>query len=199
VSIARLSLSAVMVTTTFAVPCAAQEEGAKPASPGLFGTDGRNYGNLRIGGSTGNGNGRPELCAEVSPLAMVAVEACGTGAGILHHDLAPEMAHFRGHLRIWTFRTEQAVFEPRLGAGFAEMQVGADDAGFKFGSSGPRRIETAGPEAAASLRVLVPVGQGVELVGNLNVGAAYLHYAPQLVIPQERLQPFAGAGIGVGF
>lgn len=176
----------------------AEARGATPG-PGGGGEAPRNWGNLRIGGSTGNGNGMPEVCGEVSPLAFFSLEACGTGAGLWHRDLAPETAHFRANVRLFSLSVGPMWLEPRVGAGVAEMSVGPDDAGFRFTSTGPRRVETAGPEAAGSLKVLYPVAHGFEAIGNLSFGIAWLPHAPELALPQSRLQPFFGASLGAGF
>jgi hypothetical protein len=180
-------------------PAPQAEEGGATTGKGEGGEGQRNWGNLRVGGSTGNGNGMPEVCAELSPLAFVSVEACGTGAGLWHRNPAPETAHFRANVRIASLPVGRAWLEPRVGAGLAELAVGPDDAGFRFTSSGPRRVETAGPEAAGSLRLLYPVAHGIEAVGNLSFGAAWLPHAPDLAIPQAKFQPFFGASLGAGF
>lgn len=157
----------------------------------------RNYGNLRIGASTSSR--RPTLCLELAPLELLSVEACGNGSGFLHHDDAPEIAHFRALFKLTSWKTPLGWLQPRLGAGFAELQVGPDGGGFYFQGTGPMGLDTAGPELGASLRALVPVSLGLELVGELGVSAAYFRYAPQLVRPQDALQPHASLTFGIGF
>jgi hypothetical protein len=157
----------------------------------------RNYGNFRLGASTSAR--RPTLCLELSPLEMLSIEGCGTGSGFLHHDPEPEIAHFRAHLRLASWKTAAGWFQPRLSAGFAELQVAEDGGGFHFGGTGPTGVETAGPEVGASLRALLPVSPHFELVGELGLNMAYFRYAPQLVRPQSAWQPGASLSFGVGF
>src|SRR5688572_20839534 len=54
--------------------------------------------NLRVGASSAAE--RAEICFEAAPLPWLAVEGCGTGAGFLHQDPDPEMAHFRVKARL---------------------------------------------------------------------------------------------------
>ncbi|WP_375768569.1 hypothetical protein NR798_43970 [Archangium gephyra] len=157
----------------------------------------RNYGNLRIGASTSSS--RPTLCLELSPLERFSVEACGNGSGFLHHEDEPEVAHFRAHFMLTSWKTPLGWLQPRVNAGFAELQLGADGSGFHFEGTGPSGVETAGPEVGASLRALLPVSAGFELVGELGLGAAYFHHAPRLLQPQAAFQPTASFTLGVGF
>jgi hypothetical protein len=157
----------------------------------------RNYGNLRVGASTSSR--RPSLRLELSPLEMLSIEGCGTGSGFLHHEPEPEIAHFRSWLKLTSWKTEIGWLQPRIGAGFAELQVGEDGSGFSFSGVGPTGVETAGPEVGASLRLLVPLVGGTELVGEVGMSAAWFRYAPRLVRPQASFQPSASFSLGVGF
>lgn len=157
----------------------------------------RTYVGLRGGATTAAR--RPELCLEVNPLPFVALEACGTGSGFLHQDPDPETAHFRASFRAYKWKTSFGQVEALVGAGFAEVQVGEDDAGFHFTGVGPRGAETAGPEVAATLRTLIPVGAGFELLGNATLGALWAPHAGELVRPQPTSQVFGSITIGVGF
>jgi hypothetical protein len=159
--------------------------------------DPRNYGNLRVGVSTWSRH--PTLCLELSPHEMLSFDACGTGSGFLHHDSEPELVHFRTWVKLATWKTDLGWLQPRLGAGFAELQVGDDSGGFFFSGVGPARNETAGPELGASLRLLFPAFIGMELVGEVGVNATYFYYAPQLIQPQSSLQPGASFSVGFGF
>jgi len=165
-------------------------EAAQEAAP-------RNYGNLRVGASTSARH--PTLCLELAPLDILSVEGCGTGSGFLHHDPDPEIAHFRAHFRLTSWKTTIGWLQPRLSAGFAELQVGEDASGFYFNGTGPTGVETAGPELGASLRALLPVYSGFELVGELGLNLAYFRYAPELLRPQSAWQPSASLSLGVGF
>lgn len=172
---------------------------AVPALPSIQHTEPppAHYANLRIGPSTSTG--RPIMCLELSPNARIGLESCGTGAGFMHHDPGPELAHFRGHLHLKQWATPFGWLQPRVTAGFAEAQVGQDEAGFDFTSAGADGHETAGPEVGVSLRALTPMGRGFELVSELQAGAAWLPYAPDLVQPMPRLQPSASLTFGFGF
>ncbi len=157
----------------------------------------RNYGNLRIGASSSSRH--PALCLELAPLEVLSVEGCGTGSGFLHHDEEPEVAHFRSWVKLTSWETRWGWLQPRVGVGFAELQVGADSGGFDFGGVGPRGVATAGPEVGASLRLLFPLMGGVELVGEVGLSAAWFQHAPRLVVPQASFQPSASFSLGFGF
>ncbi len=157
----------------------------------------RNYANLRLGGSTSSRHAT--VCLEVSPLEWVGLEACGNGSGFLHDDDAPEVAHFRTNMGLALWKADALWLQPRLSVGFAELQVGEDTGGFDFAGTGPTGVATAGPEVGASLRALLPLTGGVELLGELSVGTAYFHHAPQLVRPQSAWQPSALLTLGIGF
>lgn len=160
----------------------------------------RNYVNLRVGASSGDRNGRPQICLEGSPLAWLSVEACGTGAGILHDDPAPEVAHFRAKLRfLRAVMSGGWALEAFGGAGIAEFQVGRDQAGFDFSGPGATGNETAGPEASAHLRAIVPLASGFDMVAEITAGAAWIPAGPELALPLATFQPSIGLSIGAGF
>ncbi len=160
----------------------------------------RSYANLRVGGSSSDPEGHPSVCLEVSPLSFLSVEGCGTGSGFLHDSSQPELAHFRSKFALGTFRNDRAWFRPQLAVGFAELQVAEDSPGFDFDGTGPEGVETAGPEAGVSLKMLVPVRGGFEIVGDIGLGVAYLKHAPALT--RDATEPVvfsAGATLGFGF
>lgn len=157
----------------------------------------RDYVNLRLGASTGSK--RLEMCLELSPLEAFSMEACGTGSEILHHENAPELAHFRAKYTLTQWKTEIGWLQPRVGVGFTELQVGADDPGFQFFGVGSRAVETAGPEASLGIRGLYPLGSHFDLVGELSLSMAWLRYAPQLTMPQSQFQPAVSFTLGAGF
>lgn len=132
-------------------------------------------------------------------MARVGIEACGTGSGFLHHDAEPEIAHFRANWRVVSLRSALGWVEPSLSFGFAELQIGEDNAGFDFSSGGATGVETAGPEAGASLRSLTPIYGGFELITEVRVGLAYFPHAPELVRPQATTQPTGSFTLGFGF
>ncbi|HYO59532.1 hypothetical protein [Archangium sp.] len=200
----HMPLTSLSVRLSFAVALlgggsARAEEPVEPIASAESARDvpPRNYANLRVGMSTSSR--RPTLCLELSPLELLSVEACGNGSGFLHHDPEPEIAHFRAHFKLSSWKTPIGWLQPRLSAGFAELQVGSDGGGFHFEDTGPTGIETAGPEVGASLRALFPVIAGFELIGELGIGAAYFPHAPRLLQPQAAFQPNASFTLGVGF
>ena len=156
--------------------------------------------NLRAGASSSSESGRPVICMQVSAIAELSFETCGTGTGLLHHDPTPEMAHFRMKWATNRWSIAQGLIELQAGLGFTELQVGKDTPGFSFGvptTSEP--IETAGPEASLSLQWIYPLDLGFEFVGDATFGAAWLKYAPQLVTPRDKLAPFGEISAGVGW
>ncbi len=168
-----------------------------------------NFVNLRVGASSADDNGRPQLCLEVAPLAFlkvqdrpftrVSVEACGTGAGVLHDDPAPEMAHFRVKARVWEWARADWGLQLLGGLGWAELQVGRDRAGFRFSDAGPEGSDTSGPEASAHLRGMFDVAYGTEVLVELTGAAAYLPAARSLIPSKHPVQPSLSISLGFGF
>jgi hypothetical protein len=156
--------------------------------------------NLRLGGATSDDTGRPTICLDVRVIAGFGIEGCGTGQAIIHDEPGREMAHFRA---TWTFLekpTSRGTGKLRVGAGFAELQVGQDHPGFKFGE--PDKVDrgsVAGPEAALQGQWLVPLAVGVEVVTSVTAGLALFADAEKLVVPQSNVQPFVSFEIGVGW
>lgn len=140
-----------------------------------------------------------QVCAAGYPLEMLALEACGNGSGFLHQEPAPEIAHFRGKVRLLQQRLGPVYLEPWLGLGFAELQVGADAPGFDFFGTGPTDVETAGAEAGGALRAVLPLGAGFEVIGNVDLSLAYFPRAPDLVRPMSPWQPTLSADVGIGW
>ena len=137
---------------------------------------------------------------QVSATQSLSVETCGTGAGFLHQDPAPEMAHFRLKWAIERWDILDGVVEVQAGLGFSELQLGKDEPGFTFGSpSSQRAVETAGPEASMSVQWMYPLDLGLELIGDATFGAAWLEHAPELIEAREKLSPFGEISAGVGW
>lgn len=86
----------------------------------------------------------PTLCVEVRPLAAVGLEACGNGSGLIHHDSAPELAHFRG--KAWLGR--RPAFGGQLGWGVSA------DVDRRRGP--PAAVPPGGPRRAGLVRRLRP-------------------------------------------
>lgn len=193
-------LAAVALLALVPAGLRAQEQAGEVRAKAEPSPTSRNFGNLRVGGSTANGNRRPELCLELSPVSFLSVEGCGTGSGFLHGDPEPEVAHFRAKLRLLSFDREGwGTLQPFLAAGLAEAQVGEDDPGLQLTGTDARRVATAGPELGLGLRFLRPLASGFELVGDFNVGMAWLPHGPGLVKPVDTWLPSASLSFGVGF
>ncbi|GEM_PF-2788820 len=158
----------------------------------------RNYFNFRVGSAV-TAAGRAQMCMEVSPHSRIGIEACGTGATWFHQDDVADVMHLRALFRIDSYATPIGYVQPRVGLGVAEMAVGADDSGLYFGSTGPRGVETAGPEATASLRLLTPIYEGFELITNIDATVGYFKHAPDLVKPRDAIAPGLMATLGFGF
>lgn len=160
-----------------------------------------NWLNLRAGGSANGASGRPVLCGEVTIWDPVSVESCGTWSGVLHQDEDAQIAHFRGKIRVLRWALRPGFLTVHASAGFAEVQVGADDEpGFKFGR--PTRdepVETAGPEAGFAVRFQLPWAYGFEFIADANLGAAWLEHGPRLIEPHPRLLPFGELTVGLGW
>lgn len=163
----------------------------------------RNYLNLRVGSSSATAeSGHPDICAETTPVSFLSLEACGTGSGILH-DSGSDLMHLRAKWNVLQWQPggepRGLTLEPVVGIGMAELQVASDEPGFRFDDTGSTRAETAGAEGVLQLRLLYPLERGVELVGAVEFGAAYLPHAGELVTPKPELLPFAGVSLGFGF
>ena len=129
--------------------------------------------NFRGGISSVNEAQRPTMCLEVLPWGPLSLEACGTGAGILHSAAGAEMAHFRTKWTALTWKLDSSNLKVQPGIGFAELQLTADKPGFRFGSQGGDSIETAGPEGSVSFQWHSDLFSGLELVGDLNMGLGW--------------------------
>jgi len=155
--------------------------------------------NFRGGLSSASDSSRPTMCLEVSPWGPLSMEACGTGAGFLHSDPGSEIAHFRTKWTAAAWKLESSNLKLQPGLGFAELQLMADDPGFQFGSSAAGGIETAGPEASLSLQWHHHLFSGFELVADFNLGVGWFQHAPELLVPQNEIQPFVDLTIGLGW
>lgn len=192
----RLSLALLAPFASLAPTLAQDDSGALEAEEAAAS---RTFVNARVGAASSNENGRPEVCVEGAPLAVLSVEACGTGAQVWHDDPAPEMAHFRVKGRFLSLALPRLFLQGFAGAGFAELSVGRDQPGFKFNGVTDGLVSTAGPELTLTARALVPMGQGFELISDLNFAGAYLPNADDLITPRSRFQPTLALSIGLGF
>jgi len=154
---------------------------------------------FRVGAGTTDLH-HPTVCAEVAPVAWLSVEGCGTGSGFLHHGDQPDMAHFRARAASKTWRRGRSEVDARLGLGFAEIQSTADQAGFLFGEARTADpIEAAGPELSASAHGRWWLDQAFYATADLNVGAAHIPAAPDVMGRGGPVVPFASATFGFGF
>lgn len=159
------------------------------------------------GGLASGGSAPVQVCATAMPApvdvgelrAALGVEACGNGSGFLHKENAPEIAHFRGRVRVTSVATELGYLEPTVSAGFAELQLGPDAPGFYFADTGPGGVETAGPEVGAGLGWALPLGLGFEAVAELSLSVAYFAQAPRLVTAHDPFQPSVAISAGIGW
>lgn len=147
------------------------------------------------------GPDHPYLCGELSPLAWLSVEGCGTGSGFLHQGDSPEMAHFRSRARLASVGEGRLQGDFLFGAGFAEVQRTVDQVGFRFGKARePEQVEAAGPEASISAKARYWVDRGGKsyLTADLNTGVAVVPGAPT-VMGTGPVIPFAALTVGMGF
>ncbi len=158
----------------------------------------RTYVDVRGGFSTTNADGIPEVCFEGSPLSFLTLESCGTGAGLWRDDQGRQMMHVRVELQPYRFVLGGVALDPQLGLGFAEMQIGEDEPGFRFDDANGK-MDSSGPELTLSLNAKIPMQLDLELVAELTSGIAYFPSAPDLAAPQEELQPFTSLSVGLGF
>ncbi len=89
-----------------------------------------------------------------------------------------------------------------MGAGFAEVQSGMDQTGFRFGrAASDDQVEAAGPEASISVkgRLWVDDGGRTYVTADLNAGAAYIEAARTVIGHGGPVVPFAAATVGYGF
>lgn len=129
---------------------------------------------------------KQQLCLDVPLFLGISIEGCGSGAGFLKAPTEPDIAHFRAKVPLGRAHVAGLTVVPGVVIGFAELQVGEDQAGFDFVGTGRGRTETAGPEVGASLRFLekgTSSATGPVLVSELQLSLAWLPYAPDLLIP----------------
>jgi hypothetical protein len=153
------------------------------------------YVELRVGASS---SAQAVLCGQLT-FGPVSLEGCGTGAGLLHDTPLAELSHYRAHYALASFRSPIGWLSPRVGVGFAELQIGADSPGFAFTGADALGAATAGPEASAGVQSLLRLGAGFELVADLSTFAAFLAHASELSVAQDAWQLGALFSVGIGF
>lgn len=175
------------------------EEAAEPGGGGASSRPIETRLALRVGGASTDTVGRPTICADVRVVSTWSVEACGTGAQLLHNEPGREMSHYRVNWGFLEGAMPRGRGRVRAGAGFAELQVGEDEAGFDFGAPSGKRGSVSGPEASMSAQWVVPVLGDFEMVANATAGAAWFRDADQLVEPQNAVQAFVSFELGIGW
>lgn len=142
----------------------------------------------------------PTLCVAGLPHRRLVLEGCGNGSGFLHQDPAPELMHLRALGVVAEHIRERVDLSVLAGVGLAELQVAADEPGFKTGPAQDEDpVEAAGPELSAGLKGRWWVLPGAYLVGDVNVGAAHIPAAPEVLDRGGAVVPFGTVGIGLGF
>jgi hypothetical protein len=157
---------------------------------------------LRAGYDRVDDLSHPYICLQGMPLGFLAIEACGTGAGVLHHDDSSDMAHFRAKAEVLELGQGRLRTTLMPGIGFAEIQRTTDRPGFKFGKAdAPEPVEAAGAEASLSLqgRYWVDPGARTYVIGVLDGGAALIPAAPDVIGSGGPVVPFASFTVGMGF
>ncbi|MDB4961084.1 MAG: hypothetical protein JWP01_1083 [Myxococcales bacterium] len=155
--------------------------------------------NLRVGGASTDDTGYPTICMDVRIAAGFGVESCGTGQALLHNEPGNEMAHFRATYTFLERSLWKGNLHARGGLGFAELQLGIDNPGFKFGSPDQDRGSVAGPEASLSAQWLLPMYKDFDFVVTGTAGLAYFAGAPELATSRSELQSFASIEAGIGW
>lgn len=200
-SVQRLATSlALTIAVSAALPSAVRaEEAAEPGGAASNSKPIENRLSLRLGGASTDSVGRPTICADVRIVSGFSVEACGTGAQLLHNEPGREMAHFRANYAFLEGSLPKGRGLLRGGLGFAELQVGEDEAGFDFEGPEGKRGSVAGAEASLSAQWLLPIAGDFEMIANATAGAAVFRNADRLVEPQSAVQPFVSFELGIGW
>jgi hypothetical protein len=154
---------------------------------------------MRVGFGTVGAAEHPYVCAEVTPVARLSVEMCGNGSGFLHRADVPDLAHFRVRGTVLQHHQGRTHIDGVVGAGLAEVQRTADSPGFRLRDDGAQAIEAAGPEISLSAKGRYWTSRKTYLIGDVNVGAAYIPGAPSVVQRGTAAFPFAMVTGGFGF
>jgi hypothetical protein len=142
---------------------------------------------------------RPDLCAEVSPMRRISVEACGNGSGVLHQNDGPDMAHFRLRGAPIVFGDGAMDGRVLVGAGFTEVQRASDQPGFRFGEANETAVEAAGPEVSVGLKGRFWVTPHSHIAVDVVAGSAYIPGAPSVMGWESPVVPFVSLSTGMGF
>ena len=157
---------------------------------------------LRVGvaAAPGTGAGPAVVCAQVSPLARVGLEACGNGSGWWHSEDVPDLAHFRARAVVAEGARGPLEGGVIAAAGFVELQSGPDAPGFKFGEPTERNpVEAAGPELAVGAQGRWWAHERAYVTADLTVGAAHVPGAPAVAGTRGPAVVFGALTVGAGF
>lgn len=150
------------------------------------------------GGVQTRGLDRPTLCVEGAPLRWLALEACGNGAGIVHQQPTGDMLHVRAKGTFAQAGRGRSSGALQLGVGMTEVQSTRDAPGFVFEAE-RSAIEAAGGEVSMSAKGRHHLSPGAYVVGDLNIGVAYVPGAPNVFPASGPVLPFASVTVGLGF
>ncbi len=142
----------------------------------------------------------PTLCAEVTPLDRLSVEACGNGAGVLHQQDVPDTMHLR--MRYAPVRVRRGAGEAALvvGAGMTEVTNGADEPGFRFGAAtSADQVEAAGAELSTGVKARWWPHPRAYVTFEIGGGAAWIPAAPTVVGTSGPIVGFGAVTVGAGF
>ena len=155
---------------------------------------------LRGGLDTVSAGQAPSICGELHLLRFLSVDACGTGSKLFHDRPIDEMSHYRVEADVPLVAVGRTELWLQPGVGFAEVQRGADAAGFRFGRQvAPDQAEAAGPEVSLSVKGRAWMHEGIYAVAELHTGVAFVPAAPQAVGLRGPVLPSAGITAGLGF
>ena len=200
---ARLSRALWLAALLCAAPTASSAEPVEATESKAFKPRpfvGRPLMDMRVGVDTAAQAEHPYICAEVHVLKWISLEGCGTGAGFLHDGAGVDLAHFRTRLTAFTYEFGRFDMGVHPGVGFAELQVGPDAAGFKFGkATSDDQNEGAGFDASLSGKGRVWVHERTYVVFDLNVGLAVIPAAPTILDGAHPVLGYGALTVGMGF
>ena len=161
----------------------------------------RTFFDLRLGAHAAPGLGADALgqvCGRLQPSRRVSLEACGNGAGVLHHKTGADFAHFRLTGAPWQQRIQGMDWSLGIGGGIAEVQRASDAPGFRFGPAGAGQVEAAGPEVTLGLTGRRHNDGLGHWVVDLSAGVAHIPGAPPVMGVTSPTIPFVGLSVGAG-
>lgn len=140
------------------------------------------------------------VCVETLFVGPFSAQVCGSGRGLFldKRDPVPELTHYRARLRLARASLGRLWLVPIVQAGMSELRAGTLGAEYLPGRGSSRQLAL-GPAAGGALQLLWPLGNGLELVGDIHLEAAWIPRADELVLRQDELQPALGATVGLGF